>query len=128
MRWPVTPSGLTATLQRIARDWPAPPLVVTENGAAFTDDVRTSGGTVRIDDPRRGEYLRQHVAAVQDAMAAGVDVRGYFAWSLLDNFEWAWGYTQTFGIVHVDLTSQVRTPKASFGVYRDLVRATRSRG
>jgi beta-glucosidase len=126
MRWPVTPSGLTATLQRIARDWPAPPLVVTENGAAFTDQPATIEGDVVVDDPRRSDYLRRHVTAVAEAMARGVDVRGYFAWSLLDNFEWAWGYTQTFGIVHVDLSTQRRTPKASFRAYADLVQAARS--
>jgi beta-glucosidase len=128
MRWPVTPSGLTSTLQRIAREWPAPPLVVTENGAAFVDDVVNRNGEVVVDDPRRAEYLRQHVAAVHDAVASGVDVRGYFAWSLLDNFEWAWGYTQTFGIVHVDLETQRRTPKASFSTYRQLVQAARAQG
>jgi beta-glucosidase len=126
MRWPVTPSGLTRTLQRIAREWDAPPLVVTENGAAFVDEVVSRDGDTVVDDPRRAEYLRQHVAAVQDAMASGVDVRGYFAWSLLDNFEWAWGYTQTFGIVHVDLETQRRTPKASFATYRQLVQAARA--
>jgi beta-glucosidase len=124
--WPVTPSGLTSTLQRISREWPAPPLVVTENGAAFVDEVVAGPDGVVVDDPRRADYLRRHVASVQDAVAAGVDVRGYFAWSLLDNFEWAWGYTQTFGIVHVDLATQRRTPKASFAAYRDLVRAARS--
>jgi beta-glucosidase len=128
MGWPVTPSGLTATLQRIARDWPAPPLVVTENGAAFADQVDESGGAFVVADPRRADYLRRHVAAVQDAVATGVDVRGYFAWSLLDNFEWAWGYSQTFGIVHVDPSTQRRTPKASFRAYRDLVQAARGRG
>jgi beta-glucosidase len=127
MRWPVTPFGLTGTLRRIAREWPAPPLVVTENGAAFVDDVQPRGEGVVIDDPRRADYLREHVAAVQAARTEGVDVRGYFAWSLLDNFEWAWGYTQTFGIVHVDLDTQRRTPKASFSTYADLVRAARAR-
>jgi beta-glucosidase len=127
MRWPVTPSGLTATLQRLARDWPAPPLVVTENGAAFTDQTASIDGDVVVDDPRRSDYLRQHVAAVREAMTRGVDVRGYFAWSLLDNFEWAWGYTQTFGIVHVDPATQSRTPKASFRAYADLVQAARNR-
>jgi beta-glucosidase len=127
MRWPVTPSGLTRTLQRIARDWPAPPLVVTENGSAFVDEVVPRGDGVVVDDPRRAEYLRLHVAAVQEAVAKGVDVRGYFAWSLLDNFEWAWGYTQTFGIVHVDFETQRRTPKMSFTTYAELVRAARER-
>lgn len=125
MGWPVTPSGLTRTLQRVAREWPAPPLVVTENGAAFADRVERHGADVVVDDRRRVEYLRQHVAAVGDAAASGVDVRGYFAWSLLDNFEWAWGYTQTFGIVHVDLATQRRTPKASFTAYRDLIAQAR---
>ena len=102
-------------------------LVVTENGAAFVDDVEQHGDEVVVDDGRRAAYLRQHVAAVRDAVTSGVDVRGYFAWSLLDNFEWAWGYTQSFGIVHVDLDTQRRTPKASFGTYRDLVRQARER-
>jgi beta-glucosidase len=101
--------------------------VVTENGAAFTDQTASIDGDVVVDDPRRSDYLRQHVAAVQEAMTRGVDVRGYFAWSLLDNFEWAWGYTQTFGIVHVDPATQSRTPKASFRAYADLVQAARNR-
>ena len=72
-------------------------------------------------DPLRCDYLKGHVAAVADAIAAGVDVRGYMAWSLLDNLEWSLGYTKRFGIVHVDFETQVRTPKDSARLYRDII-------
>jgi beta-glucosidase len=100
-------------------------LHVTENGAAF-DDVADDRGFVA--DRGRTAYVRAHVGAILDAIDQGVPVRGYFYWSLLDNFEWAWGYTQTFGIVHVDLETQRRTPKASFATYRQLVQAARAQG
>ena len=85
-------------------------LYVTENGAAY-DDTPDADGFVQ--DDARLDYYDQHLRAVLDAIDLGVDVRGYFAWSLLDNFEWAWGYEQRFGIVRVDYDTQVRTPKAS---------------
>jgi beta-glucosidase len=120
MRWPVTPSGLTATLERVARDWPAPPLVVTENGAAFYDPPKTIAG--RVDDPLRVHYYREHLRAAAEAIRQGVDLRGYFAWSLLDNFEWSLGYSKRFGIVHVDYETQARTIKASGRFYADVIR------
>jgi beta-glucosidase len=75
-----------------------------------------------VDDPLRTRYLREHLAAVHDAMRAGVDVRGYFVWSLLDNFEWASGYSKHFGITHVDFETQARTIKDSGWLYRDIIR------
>jgi beta-glucosidase len=89
---------------------------VTENGCSYPG----------IEDPRRVAYLDGHIRAVEAAVAEGVDVRGYFVWSLLDNFEWAEGYTQRFGLVHVDYDTQRRTPKTSYGWYRDLIRTQRA--
>lgn len=108
--WDVDPAGLTEVLTQVHRDYPPIPIYVTENGAAF-DDVMGADGTV--DDGDRIDFLAGHLGALADAMDAGVDVRGYFAWSLLDNFEWAEGYAKRFGIVHVDFDTLVRTPKAS---------------
>ncbi|MEA2762697.1 MAG: beta-glucosidase, partial [Gemmatimonadaceae bacterium] len=88
------------------------------NGAAFYDPPHTIDG--RIDDPLRAEYYRQHLRAAHDAMAKGVDLRGYFAWSLLDNYEWSHGYSKRFGLVHVDYSTQKRTIKSS-GRYYALV-------
>jgi beta-glucosidase len=97
-------------LVRLATEYDAPPLVVHENGGAFPDAVGPDGV---VDDGDRLGFLAAHVAACEDALAAGVDLRGYFVWSLLDNFEWAEGYGHRFGIVHVDYATQARTPKAS---------------
>src|SRR5690606_26342831 len=110
MGWEIEPAGLTSLLERVAREYTALPLYVTENGAAFDDVVGPDGG---IEDRERAQYLRDHLAAVAAAIEAGVDVRGYFYWSLVDNFEWAWGYAKRFGIVHVDYETQRRTPKRS---------------
>ncbi|MFN8620353.1 MAG: GH1 family beta-glucosidase [Chloroflexota bacterium] len=119
MGWPITPTGLTDLLLRIRRDWPnVPPIVVSENGAAWDDPIAPDG---TIDDARRVRYLHDHLAAIGDAIAAGVDVRGYLVWSLLDNFEWAWGYRERFGIVHVDYSTQVRTPRRSAWWLRDVI-------
>jgi beta-glucosidase len=122
MDWPITPSRFTQLLVRLHQDYPGLPLVVTENGAAF-DDVPDSAGFVGDDD--RTAYLSSHIAAVADARAQGADVRGYFAWSLLDNFEWAEGYAKRFGIVHVDYETQTRTPKQSALWFRDAIGSTR---
>jgi len=113
MGWEVQPEGLTRLLVRLQEDYTGPAgvaLYITENGAAY-DDV--PGADSYVQDDERLEYFDLHLRAVHDAVAAGVDVRGYFAWSLLDNYEWAWGYHQRFGIVRVDFDTQVRTPKAS---------------
>lgn len=108
--WEIQPEGLTRLLVRLRDDYAVPPLHITENGAAFAD-VPAADGTVP--DPDRIDYLDAHLRAVHAAMAAGVDVRGYFQWSLMDNYEWAYGYRKRFGMVHVDYTTLERTPKAS---------------
>ncbi len=95
-------------------------MMITENGAAFTD-VMEEDGTVH--DADRIDYLAGHVRAVHGAIAQGVDVRGFFVWSLLDNFEWAWGYSKRFGIVHVDFATLRRTTKASAHWYRGVIAA-----
>ncbi|GGU22772.1 GH1 family beta-glucosidase [Streptomyces lavendofoliae] len=118
MDWPVDPDGLYELLTRLRDELPEVPLMVTENGAAYDDYADPSG---EVHDPERVAYLRGHLAAVHRALADGVDVRGYFLWSLLDNFEWAYGYGKRFGIVHVDFASQRRTPKDSARWYADVI-------
>ncbi|MCB2128781.1 MAG: beta-glucosidase [Rhodobacteraceae bacterium] len=111
MGWDIYPRGLEETLLRVSRDLaPGLPLVVTENGAAFDDKMQNG----RIDDADRIAFLADHLAATRRAIDAGVDVRGYYFWSLLDNFEWAMGFDKRFGLVHVDRESMKRTPKASY--------------
>lgn len=117
--WEQTPGSLTDLLVWLGERCPVP-LVVAENGAAFADEVAADG---RVHDAERTTYLREHISAVHDAIAAGADVRGYLAWSLLDNFEWSMGYSQRFGIVHVDFTTQERTVKDSGRFFADVVRA-----
>ena len=119
MGWEVDPSGLSAVLRDTARALPGVPLWVTENGAAYADHVVDG----EVYDPDRVSYLRGHLQAAADAIDEGVDLRGYFCWSLLDNLEWAEGRTQTFGIVHVDPQTMERIPKASYQFYRDVVTA-----
>ncbi|MGC5033016.1 GH1 family beta-glucosidase [Micromonospora sp. DT229] len=117
MGWNIEPAGLTELLLRLHREYPDLPLMITENGAAFDDEVSPDGA---VHDDRRVDYLRRHIAATHVAMAAGADVRGYFVWSLLDNFEWAYGYDRRFGIIHVDYDTQQRTWKDSAHWYRTL--------
>ena len=119
MDWEVYPQGLTDTLVWFRDRYGDAPLYVTENGAAFYDPPTADGG--RVDDPLRIAYYREHLRAVHRAIAAGVDVRGYYAWSLLDNFEWALGTTRRFGLVHVDFATQRRTPKASARYYAEVI-------
>jgi beta-glucosidase len=119
MNWSIDPSGMTDMLMRFHREAPGVPLYITENGAAF-DDKMDAGG--QVNDPRRISYLHGHLSAVRDAIAQGAPVQGYFVWSLLDNFEWAYGYSKRFGIVHVDFDSLERTPKASAHWYAQVVR------
>ena len=118
--WPVVPEGFTATLLGLKERYgdALPPVHITENGAAY-EDVRGPDGTVP--DPERVSYLDSHLRAVRAAMDAGVDVRGYYCWSLLDNFEWAQGFSKRFGLVHVDFDTLERTPKDSYGWYRELI-------
>jgi beta-glucosidase len=114
----VDASALVTLLGRIADEAPGLPLMITENGAAYPDLPGPDG----VADVERVDYLRDHLAAVHEAIAAGVDVRGYFLWSFLDNFEWAYGYGQRFGLVHVDYPSQARTLKDSAHWYREVIR------
>jgi beta-glucosidase len=120
MGWEVTPDSLYALLVRLKREYGDIPLVITENGAAFEDEAPVNG---HVDDPQRREYLRAHLDSLSRAIDAGVDVRGYCAWSLLDNFEWQHGYSKRFGIVYVDYETLRRVPKASALWYRDLIAA-----
>jgi beta-glucosidase len=122
--WEVFPQGLTDTLAWAGERYGNPAIYVTENGAAFFDPPVVEGD--RLADPLRVDYYRKHLRAVHDARAAGVDVRGYFAWSLLDNFEWSLGYSKRFGIVHVDFESQKRTLKESAHFYASVI-ASRGR-
>ncbi|MFJ2651674.1 GH1 family beta-glucosidase [Streptomyces sp. NPDC087420] len=120
MGWTIDPEGLYELLLRVKRDHPGLPMMITENGAAF-DDYAGPDGEVR--DPERIAYLREHLAAVHRAIGAGADVRGYFLWSLLDNFEWAYGYGKRFGMVYVDYATQRRIPKSSAHWYGRLTRS-----
>jgi beta-glucosidase len=120
MGWEVHAPSLTRVLLWVKERYGNVPLYVTENGAAFYDPPKTIDG--RIDDPLRVHYFREHLRAVAEAMRQGVDLRGYFAWSLLDNFEWSLGFSKRFGIVHVDYETQERTIKASGRYYADVIR------
>ena len=122
--WPVVPEGLTELLLRFRQRYgdALPPVLITENGCSLPDEGDGA------DDRARIAYLRGHIDAVAAAVDRGVDVRGYFTWSLLDNFEWAEGFQQRFGLVHVDFDTLVRTPRASYGWYRDRIARHRGRG
>lgn len=118
MGWEVYPEGLGRWLRRIARDYPDHAIYITENGAAYPDE---RGPDDTINDPQRIAYLRAHIQTALDAKAAGVPLRGYFAWSLLDNFEWQYGYRPRFGLIGVDFATQERTLKASAQWYAMLI-------
>jgi beta-glucosidase len=120
MGWEVYPEGLTQILGRVARDYAPPAIYVTENGAAFPDPP-ASGGPV--DDARRTAYIESHVAAAHRAVEAGVPLRGYFVWSLLDNWEWGNGFTKRFGLFGVDEATGARASKRSAHWYRRAVAA-----
>jgi beta-glucosidase len=123
MGWEVDPDGLHELLVRVRRDYGDFPIYITENGAAF-DDGPVVNGTV--EDPARVQFLRRHLEALTRAVADGVDVRRYFAWSMLDNFEWEHGYAKRFGLVYVDYSTQRRVPKRSGLWYRDFIASARS--
>jgi beta-glucosidase len=125
MGWEIEPDGLARVLARVRDEYGPVPIHITENGAAF-DDAPTSDGS--IEDPDRRSYLAGHLEALAGAIDDGVDVRRYYVWSLLDNFEWEEGYGKRFGIVHVDFATQARTPKASALFYRDYIDRARGRG
>jgi beta-glucosidase len=116
--WEIDPSGLDELLLRLHRDYPSLPLYVTENGAAF-DDVPDADDMVQ--DLGRIRFLDGHLRAAHRAIQGGVDLRGYFVWSLLDNFEWAEGYAKRFGIVYVDFPTQRRLPKDSARWYQEAI-------
>jgi beta-glucosidase len=120
--WEVYAPALTDLLLWVRDRYGPLPLYITENGAAFYDPPRTMDDG-RVDDPLRVAYYRDHLRAVLDAISRGVDLRGYFAWSLLDNYEWSLGYTKRFGIVHVDYETLRRTPKASAHFYSRVIRS-----
>ncbi|MET4614373.1 beta-glucosidase [Rhodococcus sp. PvR044] len=119
--WPIVPAGLREILGIFADRFgdALPPIYITESGASFHDDDPDENG--RVDDRRRIDYHREHLHAVRAAIEDGVDVRGYFAWSIFDNFEWAAGYKERFGLVHIDYETLARTPKDSYFWYRDLI-------
>jgi beta-glucosidase len=119
MGWEVAPAGMTDLLLRLNREYELPPLFITENGAAYRD--RVVDGTV--EDEERRAYIDSHIHAIADAIDHGVDVRGYFLWSLLDNFEWALGYTKRFGIYYVDYQTQARILKQSGFWYKQFAAA-----
>ena len=118
LRWSVEPRSLRNVLLRIAREYTRLPLYVTENGASFEDYVDPSGQVV---DTQRIEYLHGYIAAAAEAIRKGVNLKGYFVWSLLDNFEWAEGYRPRFGLIYVDYATQARVPKASAAWYRGVI-------
>jgi beta-glucosidase len=119
--WEVRPELLVETLTWVTKRYGPIPLYVTENGAAFPDPDTAANG--RVEDPLRVDYLRRHIAALREAQRRGVDLRGYYVWSLLDNFEWASGYSHRMGLVHVDYATQARTIKASGEFYREVIGA-----
>ena len=122
MGWNIDPSGLEDLLIALSGAYPEVPLMVTENGAAFDDVVSRGPNGPAVLDLDRIDYLRRHFTAAHRAMARGVDLRGYQVWSLLDNFEWGYGYSKRFGIVHVDYETLERLPKDSAKWYAELIR------
>jgi beta-glucosidase len=123
MGWGVDPDGLRWMLDRVVADCPAVPLYICENGAAYPDTIDGDGS---IHDPHRISYIQRHLDVVADALEAGIDLRGYFVWSLLDNYEWARGYRMRFGLIRVDPDSLERTIRDSGYWYRDVIESTRS--
>jgi beta-glucosidase len=123
MGWEIYPRGLTELLLRLKQAYRLPPIYITENGMANPDSLVDG----RVADSARIEFVRSHLIALAEAIAQGVDVRGYFLWSLLDNFEWNSGYGKRFGIVHVDYETQRRTLKDSAIWYRNFINAQRGR-
>ena len=123
MDWEIYPDGLYDLLVRVKDDYDPPPIYITENGAAYGDHTTHDG---EVNDPERQAYIEAHLDAIGRAIEAGVPMAGYFVWSLLDNFEWAHGYSKRFGIVYVDYPTLERVPKASYHWYRDFIAASRN--
>jgi beta-glucosidase len=120
MGWNIEPSGLEELLLAVHAEFPDQALMITENGVAFDDVVTTDADGRAVHDADRIDYLRRHITAAHRALVAGVDLRGYFVWSLMDNFEWGYGYTKRFGIVRVDYDTLERLPKDSAAWYASL--------
>jgi beta-glucosidase len=118
MGWPVVPDAFRELFERVQRDYHPPAIYVTENGAAFADELEDNA----VHDARRTRYLADHLSALAEAIDAGADVRGYFVWSLLDNFEWGLGFAKRFGITHVNYATQKRTVKDSGRWYSAMLR------
>ncbi len=118
--WEVSPESFLRVILWVRERYGNIPIYVTENGAAFADPDHVRDG--RVEDPQRVEYYREHLMACREAIRRGVDVRGYFAWSLMDNFEWSAGYSKRFGLIHVDFETQARTPKDSARFYGEVIR------
>jgi beta-glucosidase len=121
MDWEIDPAGLVEVLTRVATEYPPLPIYILENGAAFADELAPDG---TVHDGERCAFLRAHLLACQEAVERGVPLQGYFAWSLLDNFEWAWGYAKRFGMIYVDYPTQRRIPKSSARWYAEIIRST----
>jgi beta-glucosidase len=119
MDWEVYAPGLSHVVRELSRHWKLPPIYITENGSAYHDAVTPDG---KVHDPERLAYLQGHLAEVAAMIEEGIDVRGYIAWSLMDNFEWSKGYDRRFGLYHVDYATQKRTLKDSGAWYRDFLR------
>ena len=119
MGWEIYPQGFSDLLMSLNEQYTLPPIYITENGAAMVDEIKDGV----INDTQRVNYYQSHLNAVNDAINQGVKIDAYFAWSLMDNFEWAEGYLKRFGIVYVDYQTQERTMKASGLAYRDLIKA-----
>ena len=126
MGWPVCPEGMVEVLAQAHALAPGLPLLITENGAAYPDPD-SPGPDGEVHDPERTDYLARHVEACAQALRRGIPLRGYFVWSLVDNFEWAWGRSRRFGVVHVDYADQRRTVKASGRWLRSFLRGPRRR-
>jgi len=121
MEWEICPPAFYRLLTRLKRDYALPPLYITENGAAFADEVGPEG---QVHDARRVNYLREYFTQARRAMDEGVDLRGYFVWSLLDNFEWAYGYSKRFGLIYVDYATQRRILKDSAKWYARVIQSS----
>jgi beta-glucosidase len=123
MGWSWTPDGMKETLLQISKNYPNIPIFVSENGTCYNDGPSADG---KIYDTKREEYLTQYITACVEAQKGGVNLKGYYLWSLLDNFEWAWGFEMRFGLVYVDFKNKMkRTLKESALAYRDLIRSFR---
>ena len=122
MGWPIVPDAFLSLLRTLGSRYDLPPLYITENGCSFPDEIGPDGVA---DDSPRIDFLDAHIKAMRTAIDEGIDIRGYYTWSLLDNFEWAEGYHPRFGLVHVDYETQRRTPKKSYAWYRDLIASSR---